>query len=316
MQSNITRRQYLEMLGKTGAIFPLLGAMPFLEKRKTNKIDRRDIHIFSKHLQWLDYENMAKTAAEIGFNGVDLTVRPKGHVLPENVEEDLPRAIEAIRKTGLKAELITTAITDAKAPHTELILKTASRLGIKKYRMGWLKYDADTPIPEQLEIFQKQFADLAEMNKHYGLHGAYQNHASSKHVGASVWDTWFLIKDLDPKYMGARFDVRHAMVEGMNSWEISLKLLAPYIQSLDVKDFIWENKDEKWKVKNVPLGKGAVNFKRYFQLLEQFKIEGPITLHMEYPLGGADKGKYEINLPPSEVTNAMKKDLEYLRRTW
>jgi hypothetical protein len=33
---------------------------------------------------------MAKAATEIGFDGVDLTVRPKGHVLPDNVEKDLP----------------------------------------------------------------------------------------------------------------------------------------------------------------------------------------------------------------------------------
>jgi hypothetical protein len=37
-------------------------------------------------------EKSAKAASEIGFNGIDLTVRQKGHVLPENVVKDLPRA--------------------------------------------------------------------------------------------------------------------------------------------------------------------------------------------------------------------------------
>jgi len=59
------------------------------------------ISIFSKHLQWLDYRGMAQTAAEIGFDGIDLTVRAGGHVLPARVQEDLPKAAKAVRKGGL-----------------------------------------------------------------------------------------------------------------------------------------------------------------------------------------------------------------------
>src|SRR5258705_11616553 len=39
------------------------------------------IVVFSKHLQWLDGEGLARTAAELGFDGVDLTVRTGGHIL-------------------------------------------------------------------------------------------------------------------------------------------------------------------------------------------------------------------------------------------
>ena len=40
--------------------------------------DAFKISIFSKHLQWLDYKDMAKVLADLGFDGVDLTVRPPG----------------------------------------------------------------------------------------------------------------------------------------------------------------------------------------------------------------------------------------------
>lgn len=301
------------MLGQSGVAFPFLGVAGFMENISKEKNTPFEVHIFSKHLQWLDYENMAKTASEIGFDGVDLTVRPKGHVLPEKVEKDLPKAIEAIRKYDLKAELITTSITDANEPHTEKILKTASQLGIKKYRMGWVKYDDNSSIEAQLEKYKKQFSELAEMNAHYGLHGAYQNHAGTS-VGASIWDTWHIIKDLNPNHLGARFDIRHATAEGMHSWKVDLKLLAPHIQSLDAKDFIWSKKEGKWAVENVPLGDGAVDFKNYFQLLNELKINAPITLHLEYPLGGANKGASVINIAPGEVKAAMKNDLTNLKK--
>ncbi|HUV12018.1 MAG TPA: sugar phosphate isomerase/epimerase, partial [Acidobacteriota bacterium] len=34
--------------------------------------------VFSKHLQWLDFKGVGEFAAKVGFDGVDLTVRPGG----------------------------------------------------------------------------------------------------------------------------------------------------------------------------------------------------------------------------------------------
>src|SRR5688500_11924668 len=59
------------------------------------------IAVFSKHLQWLPFADVGPVIAESGFRAVDLTVRPGGHVLPERVEDDLPRAVETLRRSGL-----------------------------------------------------------------------------------------------------------------------------------------------------------------------------------------------------------------------
>ena len=157
--------------------------------------------LFSKHLQWLDYEEMSKVAKQIGYDGLDLTVRKKGHVLPENVERDLPKAVAAMQKAGLQADMMTTNIINIQEPNTEKILKTASQLGIKTYRMGWLKYKNDQPIIEQIESFKPQLKELEEMNEHYNIRGDYQNHSGTS-LGAAVWDIWLLIKDLKPKWIG------------------------------------------------------------------------------------------------------------------
>ena len=313
MSLKISRRQYLKNAGTLGLAFPLMQAVPELIKfNSANKLPR-DFYIFSKHLQWLDYEAMAKTAAQLGFNGIDLTVRPNGHVLPEKVEMDLPRAVEAIYKAGLKVEMITTSITSALDPKTEIILKTASKLGIRIYRMGWLDFKPDLPIEVQLETLKAQLKKLEEMNKLYGLHGAYQNHAGN-HVGAALWDIWYLIKDLDPRYLGVQFDIRHAMVESANAWQNGLRVLAPFIKSCDLKDFTWIQKEGKWTVENVPIGQGLVDFKRYFPKLDELKITGPLCLHLEYPLGGANDGATKITIPASQITEAMKSDLINLKK--
>lgn len=274
--------------------------------------NRRDICIFSKMFHWLGYEEMAGTAARIGFNGIDLTVRPGGHVEPERVATDLPKAVAAIRKAGLKVPMITTSITDARHPHTAPVLKASSQAGVKYYRTGWLDYPEDIAIQETLEKYRQQLKELAEMNRQYTIHGAYQNHAGT-HVGAGVWDLWYIIKDLDPAWMGMQYDIKHATQEGGESWPLDVKLMHPYIKTIDVKDFIWVKKDGKWQIQNVPLGEGMVDFPEFFSLVKQYDIIGPICLHLEYPLGGAESGARKLTIDRKAVEEAMQKDLETLK---
>ena len=268
--------------------------------------------IFSKHLHWLNYEELARTAAEIGFDGIDLTVRPNGHVLPENVVADLPKAVAAARKAGLDVPMMTTDITDARQPHAERVLQTASKLGIKYYRTGWLPYPEEVPVQETLEKYKLQLKALAELNKKYGIHGAYQNHAGTN-VGAAVWDLWYLIKERDPQWLGLQYDIKHATQEGGQSWPLDVRLMHPYIKTIAVKDFVWEKKGGKWQVQYVPLGEGMVDFQKFFLLVKQHNINGPISLHLEYPLGGAESGAKKLNINSSIVVEAMRKDLLTLK---
>ncbi|MFZ6013256.1 MAG: sugar phosphate isomerase/epimerase family protein, partial [Bacteroidota bacterium] len=160
-----------------------------------NDIDDHTISVFSKNLQWLDYDNMAKVAAEIGFDGIDLTVRPNGHVLPERVAEDLPKAVRAVRSAGLEVYTITTAISEASHEHTEAIVASASELGIGHYRMNWLAYDKSLSVSQNLGNFKTKLDELAKLNEKYNIHGAYQNHAGLS-LGSPLWDLWMLIKDI------------------------------------------------------------------------------------------------------------------------
>ena len=302
----ITRRQLLASLA--AAAWAPLSRPAAGDSTKTRKV-----FLFSKHLQWLDFDAMADTAAAIGFDGIDLTVRPGGHVEPQRVEQDLPRAVDAIRRAGLRADRITTAITDPDDPLTERMVAAAAAQDIAIYRLGWLKYDRERPLPPQIDAFRERLQRLARLNERHGLHGAYQNHAGTG-VGSPVWDAWLLVRELDPRWLGIRYDVRHAVAEGSASWELGLQLLAPHIRSLDFKDFVWQaDGSGEWGVESVPLGAGAVPFDRYFALLDRWQVPGDITLHFEYPLGGAEKGKAQLEGSPRAVLEAMRLDLEWLR---
>ncbi len=275
------------------------------------------ISIFSKHLQWLDYKEMANVLNEIGFDGTDLTVRPGGHVLPDRVEEDLPKAAEALANEGKKVYMLTTAIDNADDPLTGRILKTASSLGIKHYRMGWGHYDDTRSVEENISSMQLKLAKLALLNEKYSISGEYQNHSGVAsegiYFGGAIWDIAKVLKEINSPWLGSQYDIYHATVEGANTWPVGLKLISPFIRSIDIKDFKWMERDGKTRSEAVPLGEGMVDFKGFFRLLKEYKLEVPLSLHYEYPLGGAENGSSKLTIERNEVISAMRKDLSTLK---
>ncbi len=274
----------------------------------------RPVHVFTKCLQFLTYQEIAEVLASQGFGGADLTVRPGGQVLPEKVETDLPKALGALREAGVDSNMITTSINNANDALTRPILKTMAELGIKYYRMGYLNYDSSKTIAQNLEDHKFTFEELEKVNREFGVHGGYQNH-SGRQVGGPVWDLYPLLKDRDPELIGVQYDIRHATVEGGISWPLGMKLLAPWIKTTDIKDFIWEkNENGEWKLKNVPLGEGMVDFNAYFELYKSLNIEAPVSIHYEYDLGGAEHGRKDPEMPREQIFSWLKKDLNFLEK--
>ncbi|GAA3610310.1 TIM barrel protein [Flavivirga amylovorans] len=311
----ITRRTFTK---KSSLV---LGAIPFLSipcnvfANKSIK-ESLSVNIFSKHLQFLNYKDAGEVSAELGFQGLDLTVRPKGHVLPESVTKDLPKAIEDIRKGGSNCTMMTTAITDS-ANKTDIdILKTASKYGIKYYRTNWFKYSNDNTMEADLEYYQQNVKGLSKLNKELSIIGCYQNHAGKHSIGASIWEIKKLLEFADLDYFGAQYDIRHAQVEGGLSWENGIKLIKKSIKTIVLKDFKWGQINGIWKPINTPIGEGMVDFKTYFSLLKKYQINVPVSLHLEYNLGGAEKGHKNITIDKKTVFSAMKKDLETIQILW
>jgi len=305
----LSRRDFIQKSTILGAG---LYGLPHLQATPSGKFAAAPICIFSKHLQFLpDYNSMAEMAAEIGFDGVDLTVRPGGHVLPEEVEQNLPLAVKAVTTAGLSVPMMTTRITSTTSPNAEMILQMAQEAGINAYRMGYLSYDMEKGIVASLEALQPQMDALAQLNQKYELHGAYQNHDGLR-VGAAIWDIWQLVNSLDPTYMGIQYDIRHATVEGGRSWELDLNLIQSHVKTLVIKDFKWtQDEGGKWRETNTPLGEGMVNFSRYFELIKQYDLLGPISLHFEYDWFEEEDSMEDKKLKTIAV---MKRDLKTLKQ--
>ncbi len=261
--------------------------------------------VFSKHFPELGWEELGATVKALGFDGIDLTVRKGGHVAPERAGADLPRAVAAIRQSGLTVPMITTEVLSA-TPVARDIFSTAGKLSIPFLKPGYYMYKL-VDVRRELEDAGRQFGELAGLAMQSGVRVGYHNHAGD--LGAPIWDMARIIDNLDPKAVGYYFDVCHAVTEGGSAgWKIAFNLIAPRILMIAIKDFVWEKSSRGWRQKMVPLGEGMVDWPVYFKMLAQAKFAGPVSLHLEYEIGG--------NTPRERVDNtiaAARRDFAFLK---
>jgi len=294
-----TRRDFI----KSASAFAAVSALP--RASESNGFNGA-ICLFSKHMPAMDWKRMSQAVKKLGFDGVDLTVRPGGHVLPERAADDLPKAVEAIRAEGLKVPMITTALTSVNDPTAKPILSTAGKLSIPFFKPGYYRYNF-VDVRNELQKAMNDFRSLTEVSKQSGVQCGFHNHEG--YIGAQLWDVAQTIDQLDQKWVGYYFDIRHAVAEGGGAgWKIALNLVAPRIKMIAVKDSYWEKTSKGWRQVNCPLGEGMVDWKAYFKTLRQASFQGPISLHLEYEIAGATTAAQEEN-----TLVAAQKDLDFLK---
>ena len=303
------RREFLTTMAAAGA------AMPFASIMSPDGVPQQSakypVRLFSKPIDSYDFDFMCECLVKSGITGFDMTVRKGGKVEPATVEADLPKLVEQSKKHNLVFDMMVTEILSASDPFAERILKTASASGVKYYRLGWAPYDNNLGIMETIRKYHEEMVRLTELNKKYRIHGGYQNHAGPR-IGGPVWDLYELLRGLPAEFTGSQYDVRHAMVEGANTWILGMKLIAPHIKTLAIKDFTWQTVKGKPQAVTVPMGEGMVNWDVFFRTVKELKIEGPLTLHVEYPLLAAGEEKLSLGQQQEIIVRKFKKDMDVI----
>src|SRR5215211_4252841 len=137
----IDRRQF--GLAASTAAFALTSQLSAAPKPS----DRYKFCAFIKFLTALKYDEMADAIAEAGFDGVEVTARQKEtYIHPERAADELPRLKEVLDKRKLEISILTTDVVRHDEPNGHSMLRTAASLGIKRYRLGFFRYDLKKPI--------------------------------------------------------------------------------------------------------------------------------------------------------------------------
>lgn len=257
------------------------------------------IIVFSQNLIEIDYPELGDIVKQMGFDGVDLTVRPGGHVDPNLANVDLVRAVESIQGQTLSVPIITTALTTPADPTAGPVLGLAGMSRIPLFRPGTWTYGTAPNVASRIGEVQRELAGLLNIGRHYGIGAAFYNQPGQ--VGATITDGQRILAPLDPAWSGFYFDAANAVAEGApGNWESALKLALPRIKAISLKDFDWEKQAGDKRMRYCPLGQGIVEWHRILQILAHANFSGPVTIEVAYPT--------------KEMPSALARDLEFARK--
>jgi sugar phosphate isomerase/epimerase len=318
-----SRREVLKLIGSVPFAMAATSA-PAIAQPAARKTQ---LCLVSRHLQWAGIEEGIATAAEGGCQAIAWTVRPGAHILAENVERDLPKAVELTRKAGLATPMVITAIVDAKSTRAEAILSTMKALGIRYYRAPSFRYDYNQELEPQLEALKPRIGSLADLNAKYGTTAMYHTHSASGNVGGGVWDLWLMLKNFDRELVGLNYDLGHATIRGGSGWVETSHFAHKYVHGLSVKDFRWVKgtggrRVGAWAAEMVPGGEGMVDFSGMLSYFKSVGFAGPVELYQEYmatvpgvaaPVNmlGTDVGRWKLEMSKAQYVSLLKRDVNF-----
>ena len=244
--------------------------------------------MFSKMLQQLSIAEAGEAIARMGFDGVDLTVRDKGHLLPEKAARELPSAVETLRRQGLEVGMLTTAITNAAEPYAVDTFRTAAECGVRYLKLGYWLYDGFGTLRAGIERVRRDLKGLEALALEHGVTATIHTH-SGHFLTADQAICRVLVEDLDPDAIGVYVDAGHIVLEGgYGVWKQGLDLLADRIRLVAAKSFGWfpeangDLRAFRWTRKALPFEKGMTDWKDFFTCLRAIPYDGYVSIHSEY----------------------------------
>jgi len=259
------------------------------------------ICLYSKQLAKVEYDELGKVLRDLGFDGCDLSVEPGGHVLPEQAQADLVRAVLAVTDVGLDVPMFTTSITSPADPNIRIVLGIGNFMGVPLFRPGVWKYNGTSQIEARLAEVQREIAGLAALGRSAAMAMGLRNVAGDN-VGSAVWDTNLIIRGTDPQWVGYDFDPGSATAAGgEDGWWVALRLALPRLKMVTLNDFNWtKDTGGAWKATPCPLGEGMVDWTKFFAALARAKFTGPLSLEVAYR--------------PVKELEAIRRDLGFVRK--
>jgi sugar phosphate isomerase/epimerase len=270
--------------------------------------------LFTDNLADLTVAAAAAGVRKAGFDGLDLTLRPGGHVLPENAEMGLAEAKRAADEAGAPILMVSTAVTSADSPHAEAVFAAAAHYGVRRLKLGYWDYRPFGTLARQIEAARRQLDGVIQLGRKYRVLPCLHCH-SGRQLTASGPLLYLLLKDIPPEDAGAYVDPMHMTIEGgVAGWEMGLDLLAPWVALVGIKNFRWlatardEKGQQRYRWEYTPLADGQAPLPEFLGYLRQLRYDGIVSLHSEYKGGTSFR-----RLSTPELLSQSEADLKYLK---
>lgn len=249
-----------------------------IASRGTLPVSERSIafSVFTKPWKTEALARVARLVAGLGFDGVELPVRPGFQVEPENVGRDLPRAVKQFGEFGLR--IFSVAATPSAAT-----IAACAEVGIPLIRVmapigpeGYLASEARS---------QREYDALIPLLARHAIRLGVQNHHGSYVCNAAGLRR--LVERYDPRHVCAVWDAAHNALNGEEP-ELALDLVWSHLGMVNLKNAFWQRANgpeasvAAWRVYWTSGRQGLASWPRVVAELKRRDYRGVICLTAEY----------------------------------
>ena len=254
---------------------------------------------------WRDkpLSELAALMHEIGFDGIELPVRPGYQVTPETQAEGLPAAARILAEHGVR-------IASVAGNTDEATIAACGAAGVPMLRV-MARIDLEAGYAASEKRLREEYDRLVPVLEAHGVTLGVQNH-SGVMVGSAI-GLMHLIEGYDPKHVAAVLDLAHCGLDGEPE-AMAIDIAWSHLCMVNLKN-AWRERDEEvngdevaWKVHWGSGREGFVSWRDTAAELTQRGYAGPVCLTLEYsrPEGGGQ-------IMGDEVIERARADLAYAK---
>jgi sugar phosphate isomerase/epimerase len=233
--------------------------------------------VFTKPWKTQSIAEVGALVRDLGFDGIELPVRPGYQVEPERVIEDLPRAAKELAALGVQ-------IFSVAGPTDEPTIVACAEAGVPIIRtMAFIGRDEGYANGESR--YQREYDALLPLLEKHGVTIGVQNHCDwfvANAVGLRA-----LLSKYDPKHVAAVWDAAHEALNGCLP-ELAIDTIWSHLCMVNLKNAIWsrtngpEAEHAEWTHYWTSGRHGLASWPRVAQELQKRGYEGVVCLTAEY----------------------------------
>jgi sugar phosphate isomerase/epimerase len=220
--------------------------------------------------------DLAAHVKRLGYDAIELPVRPGFQVEPEKIAVALPRAVKQFADHGV-------AIASIAGPTDERTIAACADAGVPIIRT-MVEIGDDGYLASEARA-QKDFDAKIPLLDRYGVKIGVQNHCD-RYI-ANAMGLLHLMEKYDPKHIGAVWDAAHAALNGEDP-ELGLDIVWSHLCMVNLKNAFWqrttgpEAEDVEWRHYWTSGRQGLASWPRAAAELKRRGYNGVICITAEY----------------------------------
>jgi sugar phosphate isomerase/epimerase len=220
--------------------------------------------------------DLGEHVRRLGFDGIELPVRPGFQVEPQNVTKDLPRVARQFAEYGIR-------ITSVAGPTDEATMAACADAGIPIIRIcvgigpeGYLASEAR---------LQREYDALVPLLDRYGVTLGIQNHCDR--CVSNAMGLRHLMEKYEPRHVAAVWDAAHNALNGEDP-ELAIDIIWSHLCMVNLKNAFWQRTNgpdaevAEWRHYWTSGRQGLASWPRVAAELKKRNYQGVVCLTAEY----------------------------------